>query len=279
MSGGKISFVIFLLILGLPVAGLNVLGPDITKWTSAFAERDGTGVPSAEAEAAIVDEPVDSLAWMDAVPGLRDSFSTDEITPERYVAIQEILRTEELLNPGEAQPDSALLALYAAARAPTRLAPYCAEVLEAVGLVCDVIRTETFQNRQGKWEILGQLGFIPAAALGDASAVENGRLLNARAVLPHSGDLLPANEPQTRIELLSQAQAFCNQLRDQFGNCVLSRVDFDVQELWITDLEALPAGTNPQRLETTVHFTVFADQTLLDAAGFSEAVSALVNPS
>jgi len=279
MSGGKISFVIFLLILGLPIAGLNYLGADITKWTSAIAESGITGVSGSETETPAAEIPEDSLAWMDAVPGLRASFVTDEITPGRYVGVHEILTTEELLNAGEAQPDSALLELYAAARAPARLAPYCADILETVGLVCDVIRTETFQNRQGKWEIRGQLGYIPAAPLGDASVVENGQLLNARAVLPQTGDLLPPNDPATRTAMLTQAQDFCDQLRAQFGNCVLSRVNLEVQELWITDLEALPAGTNPQRLETTAYFTVFADQTVLDATSFSEIVATLVNPS
>lgn len=278
MSGGKISFVIFLLILGLPVAGLNFLGTDITNWTSAITERTGAIAPKEAKKEPVPEAPLDDLAWMDAVAGLRESFSTDEITPERYVAVHEILTTEELLNPGEAQPDNALLDLYAAARAPARLAPYCADILETVGLVCDVIHTETLQNRQGKWELLGQLAFVPAAELGDPSTVENGQLLSARAVLPHSGDLLPANDAATRTQMLSQAQGFCDQLRAQFGNCVLSRVDFDIEELWITDLEALPAGTNPQRLETTAHFTVFADPALLDATSFSDAVATLVNP-
>jgi len=277
MTGGRASFVIFLLILGLPVVALNFGGLNVGGWIS---EQTAQYIPEApdpvvpEAETAIEDP----FQWLNERPELRDTFIPNEMTGTRYVQIEKILSPEELLLAGEQAPDAAFLELYAAARAPSQLIPYCSEIVATIGTSCDVIYSQARENREGKWVMDGRLAFIPAAALGDPSSVENGQLINARATLPYSGDLRPPNDTETRAVMLAQAQSVCDTLRDQLGNCVLTRVSFGVHELWITDLEALPAGTNPQRVEASAEYSVYADPMLLDANSLAALVSEIVNP-
>ncbi|MFO8126786.1 hypothetical protein [Yoonia sp.] len=277
MKRGRISFLIFLLILALPVVALNFGGFNVGGWISERTDQfmPQTAVPAAEAEAA----PEDPFQWLNDRPDLRDTFIPNEMTQARYVTVEKVLSAEELLNDGEQAPEDAFLGLYAAARAPAQLIAYCAEVIATIGTTCDLTHTQTRENREGKWVMNGRLSFIPSSDLGDPSLVENGQLLSARAVLPQEGDLRPPNNAETRAAMLSQAQTLCDRLRDEFGNCVLTRVSLDVHELWITDLEVLPAGTNPQRLEATAEFTVYVDPMQVDATGFADLVAEIVNPA
>ena len=277
MIGGRTSFVIFLLILGLPVVVLNYGGLNVGGWISEqtaqyIPETPDPVVPEAEIAVA------DPFQWLNDRPALRDTFIPNEMTAARYVQVEKILTPEELLLAGEQAPDAAFLELYAAARAPAQLIPYCSEVVATIGTSCDLVYSQARENREGKWVMDGRLAYVPAVDLGDPSAVENGQLITARATLPYSGDLRPPNDTETRAAMLTQAQAVCDTLRDQLGNCVLTRVSFDVHELWITDLEALPAGTNPQRVEASAEYTVYADPMQLDANGLTTLVSEIVNP-
>ena len=278
MTRGRISFLIFLLILGLPVVALNFGGLNVAGWINQQAEQF---VPTTVTTATAPEEtaPQDPFQWLNDRPELRDVFIPNELTKARHVTVEKVLSPDELLTFGEQEPDQAFLELYAAARAPAQLIPYCAEVIATIGQSCDVIYSQAKENREGNWEMRGQLAFIPVAELGDPSTVENGQLLSTRVQLPYSGDLRPPNDADTRAEMLLQAQAVCDALRDTYGNCVLTRVIFDVHELWITDLEALPAGTNPQRVEAQAEFAVYADPMQLDTNAFADRVDALVNPT
>lgn len=280
MTSGRVSFLIFLLILTLPVVALNFGGLNVGGWISERAAQFAPALPEqtvTEAEPQVI--PEDPFQWLNDRPEVRDIFIPNEMTAARYVKVEKVLPTEELLGSGEAVPDEGFLALYAAARAPAQLIPYCAEIIETIGTSCDVVHTQSRQNRERNWVLDGRLAFVPAADLGDPSLIENGQLVYARATLPHTGDLRPPNDAETRAAVLAQAQAVCDVLRDQIGNCVLTRVTFNIHELWITDLEILPEDTNPERLEAVAEFTVYADPLQLDADGLDALVATLVNPA
>ncbi|WP_342068760.1 hypothetical protein [Yoonia algicola] len=276
MKRGHTSFIVFLVILFAPVIALNVGGFNIGKVLSerATATSSASLMPNLMRDQATPDQS----AWLNARPELRGIFNPDERTPARVITIEEIVSTEDLFLDGEAIPQNSLIALYAAARAPARLSGYCTEVIATVGLSCDVIHAETHQNGKGDWVMTGQLAFVPAADLGDPAVVTNGQIFSTTALLPYPGDLRPENATASRAGMLTQAQDVCDTLRKQFGNCVLTNVTFEVSELWITDLEVLPAGTNPMRVEATAEFTVYADEMTTDQNSFAEQVAAVVNP-
>lgn len=279
MTAVRIGILIMGLIFAAPFIALNVWGLNMSLWVNQTMAQNQAMIDGEDVIPQVRDMPTGPLSWLRARADLRDTFTPDTLTNERYIIIEEVLDPQELLNPGEAMPNAAFIALYAGARAPARLIGYCADILATIGSSCDVIHTETRENREGKQELIGHLAYAPAVELGDPSVIENGDLISTRIALPFEGDLRPANDAQTRQELITQAQGICDTIREQLGNCVLTQLHLDVNELWITDLEALPTGTNPERLDVSARYTVYADETKMDRTALRDLVAGIVNPS
>lgn len=278
MTGIRILIAIVGLIVAAPFIALNVWGINMSLWVNEVTAQN-EAVLNGETDVPVVREmPSNPLAWLRNRADVRDMFDTDTLTDSRYVAISEIVTLEDLLAADETPPAEARIPLYAAARAPARLIRYCEDIIQSIGLSCDLHYSEARENRQGKIELRGLLRFIPASPLGDPSAIENGTLIRTEAQLPYEGNLLPPNDAATRRAAMTQAQDICDQVRTRFGNCVLANVTIDVKELWITDLEALPAGTNPQRIDTLATFVVFAAQDQMNANDLRDIVRSLVTP-
>ena len=256
----RIIAICLIVVLAVPMIIISLPGDetapaaDIVMTSNAAAEVVEVAAPTA------TPEPLDPAAWLQSRADLRDAYSTTELNGDRIVVIEEIITQAELLNAGEATPSDTFRDLYLAARAPARLIQYCADIVQTIGLKCDVIHSDTRENAQGKLELTGHLAFVPAAALGDPSQVTDGAVVQGTITLSDEDDLKPANEQSTRTEAMERAQNMCDMLHADYGNCVLTRVTFDVEELWITDLEVLPAGTNPQRLQTSATFQVYANR-------------------
>lgn len=274
--------------IGMLVVGLVIAAPFVAMTIWGFETNFGYDTvtdkyrESVGRDAVVEDMSDEPEAEMELLAGrldVHETFTPDEITDERFIIVEQVIDAEALLNTGEVMPSQEFTALYAAARAPARLHPYCADILATIGSTCDLVHTDVRENRDGKLELIGHLAYAPAVALGDPTTVENGDLISTRISLPYEGQWRPANEAQTRQDLITQAQGICDSIREQLGNCVLTQLHLDVSELWITDLEALPAGTNPQRLEAFARFTVFADETRWGQQELYDLVSGLVNPS
>ncbi len=264
MNLWRVLTVFFGLLITAPTVILNANGHNIAFWVQEEPET----VPTPQA----ITPPRDR-------PEVQAMFAADTLTQARYIKITEVLPPAGILKAGEAAPDDTLFALYAAARAPSRLISYCTEVIATIATTCDVIHTETRENQEGKLELTGQLAFAPSFDMGDPFKLADGEMVQASVTLPYEGDLLPANEAETRTAAMGYAAEMCENLRDIYGNCMVSMVSFEVNELWITDLEALPAGTNPQRLAVQASFTIFADPAELDEAKLAKRLEDLINPA
>lgn len=275
MSKMRIIMLVIGLAVMIPMIVISLWGftmptiPDGTETQDEVALNGGQDLAQSMA--------TDASNWQNEPAEIRDVFAADKFTNDRQVHITQIVDAADLLAPGEAAPDQAFLELYAAARAPARMIAFCAEIVETIGTKCDVVHTDAHQNRDGKIVLNGELSFVPSAALGDPAIVENGALASGTIALPYEGDLLPANDAEARTAAMIQAQSICDDLRTKFGNCVLTRVSFDIEELWITDLEVLPAGTNPQRLRISAAFNVYADPTEIDSSRLSKLLGEMAD--
>lgn len=273
MTLWRVLTVFFGLLITAPTVILNANGYNIAFWVDDAARVTTTAnVEQSTALPAPIVPPRDR-------PDVQAMFTTENLTAARVIKITEVIADTDLLLNGEAMPDDTLLPLYAAARTPARLIQYCTEVIATIGTTCDVIHSEAQQNQNGKWELTGHLAFIPAFDTGNPYDMEDGTFVEASIDLPHDGDLLPANDAATRKDAIAQIKSLCIQLREVVGNCAVAQVTFAVNELWITDLEALPPGTNPQRLAVQARFAVFADTTGPDEAGLLELLQNLTGPA
>ncbi len=278
MTVMRILIVIVGLVIAAPFIALNVWGINMSLWVNETVARNAAFLNGETNLPEVRDPPSSPLDFLRDRADIRDMFATDSLTTSRYVSISEIVTLQELLAADETEPREDYTLLYAAARAPARLIRYCEDIVQSIGLACDLHSSGARENRQGKIELRGQLNFVPVAPLGDLSEVQNGKLVRFAARLPYEGDLLPPNDSATRRTAMTQAQDICDQVRARFGNCVLGNVYIDAKELWITDLEALPAGTNPQRIDTLATFVVFAEPSQTDAGDLRDFVQSIMTP-
>lgn len=278
MTGLRIAVIVIGLVIAAPVIALNVWGINMSLWINEMTAQNES-VLNGETNVSVLRNMTSSpMAWLRGRADLAEVFATDEITDARSVTVAQILRIDDLFVAGETAPSEVFVPLYAAARAPARLSTLCEDVIASIGTACELVHSEVRRTRLGNVELVGRLAFIPAAPLGDPATVNDGALLRASIPLPFTGELRPANDAQTRRALMLQAQGICDQLRDRFGNCVLGRLSLDVRELWITDLEVLPEGTNPQRIDATASFIVYADNTVMDSSSLRDVLTELVDP-
>jgi hypothetical protein len=221
------------------------------------AAQTGPASSTAEAPVGWSGNPLELLRQRSTV---QDTFDTDGLNGLRTITVTQVIAAEDLLSSGEAMPDPSRLPLYAAARAPMLMIAHCTDVVAAVGKLCDVTRTRADLLDDGRISMEATLAYVPAAALGDPGRVSNGGLFTASVVLDDTTTQRPAFTTSNRRAAMQKAQALCDALRADLGNCVVSRLQLDTQELWITDLERLPQGTDPLRLQATVTVTVYANR-------------------
>lgn len=263
----RIIIAIVVLGVAIPLVAVNVWGVQMTFWVIEQTRQNDTSLADGTPPASMP-LPASPLQFMRDRGELQDTFGTAALTDRRIVEVTTIIAAEDLLAQGEAMPDPSRLPLYAAARAPARMALHCEEVVAAFATTCDVARTSTNVLDDGRIEISADLAYIPAAYLGDPAQIANGAFFTTVArfhTMPDAGK--PVFDAEARLAVMQQAQDLCDALRDSFGPCVVGRLQLATAELWITDLERLPEGTARQRLSATAVVKVYAnkDETTDDA--------------
>ncbi|WP_019954488.1 hypothetical protein [Yoonia vestfoldensis] len=259
----KLLRLIVALCVGCAAIALIALNIDSLRMSLGSDERAASNAAAVAAGQAAPDRllPASPLQFMRDRSALRDTFGTETLSAQRVVAITIILPVAELLAADESLPDPIRLPLYAAARAPARMIRYCDDVITRFATACDVARTSSQVLPDGRIEISADLAYIPATFPGDPVNVINGAFFTVAVPLHDMPDRdKPVFNAAARIDAMRTAQELCDAVRNAFGNCVVSRLELATAELWITDLERLPAGTNPQRLRATAEITVYANQ-------------------
>lgn len=259
MKTARILAIAVTLVVAVPLLVLNVWGARMSLWAVEQTRQFDTDTPNMTDPAPM---PRNPLRFFHDRGELRDTFATDALTDQRSIVITEWIESADLLTAGEPLPDPTHLALYAQARAPQRMIRYCTEVIAAFGTACDVMRTEAQFPTTGPTAISAHLTYIPAGILGDPDLVNNGEFFIAPARLYEMRDHeKPPFNSESRIAAMQKAQDICDRLRETYGNCIVSRLDLRPVEIWRTDLERLPPGTDPIRLDATAIIKIYADKT------------------
>lgn len=246
-------------VIAIPVLVLNIWGLRMT----GYVIEQTTANDSYLATGVVPDTPPmprSPLQFLRDRSALRDTFTPETLTEQRLITVTAWVTPADMLSPAEALPQPALWPLYAEARAPHYMMRFCTEVIASFGTACEITRTTAEIARDGRTVLTATMAYLPAADLGDTGAVSNGDLLAAPVLLYDVADIeKPAFTADSRIAAMQKAQSLCDNLRDTFGNCVVTRLDLQPVALWPTDLERLPAGTDPVRLQATAVVKVFAD--------------------
>lgn len=238
------------------------------KMTVAAAAMEETGDHSGLTD--LLDGPAPLALWRNNKK-LQAVFSSDTLTNEREVTIHRNVPFESLLAPGEALPTPEFHHLYAAARAPALLEPYCAEILQHLALKCQLTQTSAFVDR-GRVSVTGKFSYIPAFELGDPDSVENGTVLETGYFdifndykKPAGSKRLP-NSLEGRAQGMARAMEMCGHIRAQFGNCVIRDIS----------LNSAHYGIEKNALLVTAKFVTYADKNQYREKTFEDEVGRIL---
>lgn len=203
------------------------------------------------------------MRWWSRRADLSDTFNTSFLSDDRHVQILLRLPFEDLLAPDEPMPEDVFKNAFAAARAPAHLITLCPELLSTIAVKCDVSRPAGRVGADGLAEVSGALRFVPADAPGTLPQTENADFLSLPVALTQNLEL-----PFTRAgreRALSVARALCRALRDQAGNCVITRV--------VLEPVAHTGAGGIERLEARAVLTIYADPSQVDRQALKNALA------
>jgi len=265
------------LILLSPIIVLNVWGVRMSLWMNddiEFAEKRREGTVTAD-QAPVM--PTSPMAWFRNRAELKNSFSPDELNKARTVTVSADVTIDDLLADGEAAPEQVYEPLYIEARAPVFLMQFCRDVLATIGSECVVNNTKTKQTTDGTFSMSGDLRYLPSYDLGQPEKQDGAKLLSVVADLAgQRAKDLPVNGAIARKDYLNNSASICAALTAEYGNCVVSDVNLVTVELDDYALRSLPEGTEPERLDAWVRFSVYAPDTPDTVDALSARVKELV---
>lgn len=259
MIGWRLGILIVGLIFALPFLLLNNWAMQTSKWAvemSAAAESQSAGEIKtlklgevAESSQTRPSLPRSPIAWLQDRGDLRRAFSGEELTASRSVSLSFHLPFAAFLREGEAPPEQMLRPLYAKARAPQMASQYCEELLLTLASSCKVYETRTSQSsRDPRIKLSLRLVYTPSYPLGAPTYTAGANLISTRVdLLPETeASALPVYDATQRQFQLMRAQAICEQIRAEFGSCIVSGVNLD-------EVADRNGGTPRMRVRATFH--------------------------
>jgi len=250
------------LIIFSPIIVLNIWGVRMSLWVNEVTEfNDNSRAGTAKTQQA-PPMPSSPMDWFRNRAELKNSFSLDELNKARIVTVSVSVTIDDVLADGETAPEQVYEPLYVEARAPAYLMQFCRDVLATIGSECVVSNTRTNPAKDGTFTMSGDLRYLPSYDLGQPEKQDGAKLLYVGVELAgRSTKDLPVNGAVARRGYLNNSASICAALTAEYGNCVVSSVNLMIFELGDFDLRSLPEGTQPERLDARVRFSVFAPNT------------------
>lgn len=224
----------FLFMTGLQIWAAISLPREHAAWDAARAERAAAGEPTPQPAPAPDPAPrriTPDGGRVDSV--LRASLDKpDGFTKWRKVVVRYQVLPGELAVPGESVPDGAMGEVFVETRAQRLAETACAAVTTSIGAACivDAVGVGTLHREDApdsaRQRITFDLLFTPAdppgaAVAGPVVVVEEHQIKLYDATIG-TGGLVEQNAELDRA--LADARGWCDQLRDETGNCMIHRV-------------------------------------------------------
>jgi len=250
------------LIIFSPIIVLNVWGVRMSFWANEVTEFNDNARTGGAKTMQAPPMPTSPMDWFRNRAELKSTFSPDGLNKTRTVTVYASVTIDDLLAAGETAPEQVYEPLYIEARAPAYLMQFCQDVLATIGTECVVNNTNTNQAKDGTFSMSGDLRYLPSYDLGQPEKQDGAKLLSVGAELDgQSTEDLPVNGAVARQDYLNRSASICAALTAEYGNCVVSNIKLMTYELGDRALSSLPEGTEPERLDARVRFSVYAPDT------------------
>ncbi len=150
--------------------------------------------------------------------------SQTDLNRERRVSFSTRLTLDDLLQNGEAMPPEEQHHSYAMMRAPREMAPYCADTLVEIATKCKIIGVTVRDSGEGEFQIRANFAYVPNYTIGDVERQKGGDFLSA--FLPDDVETRTHQTPEERRAFLVELKGICDQLRAEYGNCLIGTGGF-----------------------------------------------------
>ncbi len=174
------------------------------------------------------------FALPQGAPGPEGVFDAGGLNAQRAVKISVNTTLDALLQPGESRPKAAYTRLYAAARAAQYMNRYCQDILAVIGAQC-VVSTARFEAIMGNELRLSAVFFYTPSY--DMGTLQAGSGVEVKQILTRpelaEGRVLSSQKASHEFvqNTLQAALARCQELKEKFGNCVISEVKLNASDL------------------------------------------------
>lgn len=204
------------------------------------------------------------------------SVSETGLNNNRVITVDEIMSIVDVLRDGEDIPDPAFHTLYMTARAPAHMIRYCEEALGTLAQRCGLLRTEAKPRKDGSFGVSARIAYAPTYTVGQTDII-GGEFVSTRVDLtPQERTDLPTRSGEQRAFYTAIALQACDALRDTYGSCVIEDMSFEDRTLRERELEKLPPGTDPVRMEVSARLAVFTIDTREERNVLEERASEII---
>ena len=216
------------------IVGLQFSGSVIMTATTAKAYRAVTAAehnPDSEVPSRYeVENIADDRA---AQIGFRALSSPDSLMRHRAVHLSTVVSLEDLLEPGEAQPDPDFAELLVKARVSSYGKAECARLMKLLASQCVVESAQATKRRDQLFNLRLVLTFVQKDHFGVVNEDSRLSYQEVDEVLPTSGAAVTTTRSKAeadREKLYRDAVMLCRKLREIEGNCAIYRLAISARD-------------------------------------------------
>jgi len=166
------------------------------------------------------------LGFVDGRQEIREKNHPEAINDERRAIFSVEVSFRDLLKPGEAMPSDDLLPIYAHLRGAKYMERYCEDTLPEMATRCGIVKHSARLLQGGKVAIRTTFGFVQNYDVGPLKVRNGGGFISA--FLPVENLNKKFSTPEQRRALISRYLKVCDQLRQEYGNCMLGTLSFNL---------------------------------------------------
>ncbi len=153
--------------------------------------------------------------------------SLTELNGHRTASLSQWFTMDDMLADDEAMPPEELRDIYAMLRGPKLLQAFCKDTLVEIASKCSMYRASVRsfnRNDMDAFEVRADFAYIPNYAIGDVTRISNGEFISAglRDQLTGRG----MTSPEDRRAFLADIEKVCDELRKEYGNCLIDTAKF-----------------------------------------------------
>ena len=150
--------------------------------------------------------------------------SLTDLNRERRVSFSVNLTLDDLLHEGEAMPPEEERHSYAIMRAPRHMMHFCEDTLIEIASKCKIFKATVHDRGDDQYQVRADFAYVPNYTIGDVERIQGGDFISA--FIPDETEGNTHETPEDRRAFLISLKEMCDELRPEYGNCLIGTAGF-----------------------------------------------------